>query len=618
MRFVQSALLAILLATGTTQAFGEQQAVPANIDELDRELAAIFKAGRIPGASVAIVQNGQTVFTKGYGFADVDGKIPVTADTPFRAGSISKSITAIAVMGLVEQGKLSLEQTIAQLAPDVPFDNPWEPANPLRLVHLLEHTTGWPDIGPRVLAKNERTWSGFDGIKFSSPGFVSKWKPGYFTNYNNAGPGVAGYILEKVTGAIFEQYARDTILRPMGMAIADFDLTPEIEATLAKSYGSDGAVTPYQHIVLKPAGSLNASAREMAQLVKLYLGRGTVNDHQILSAQSVDRIERSESNLGSKSGFTYAYGLGNVAFPDKGVAFRGHNGSIDSFTSVLGYSQRSDAGYILMANGGEGVDFAKPAASLIQSFLARNVAFQPTPTVPMQMADLQKFAGFYDSITPPNNLLRPYGLFLNIKYVSVEGDHLVINGRKYIPVGQNSFRHIDRELPAINFVEEYGHIYKMGAFSAEEKRAFWQMLPKFAAVIVAVFGTMFGLVMIVPWTIAAIHGRLSERGGIYVRLIPFAGLVAFWLNLALPLAAIVGSDETGILRLADIGPYSLTIFACGLIYTFCAVFGTWLAMTRREASALIRTYAVLVSVMLLCAAGYAAGIGWLPMLIWTM
>lgn len=90
-------------------------------------------SGHIPGASVAIVENGQVVLAKGYGFADVAGKVPATADTPFRAGSISKGLTSIAVRTLVEQHRLDLNAPVAMLLPEVHFANLWENTDPVRL-----------------------------------------------------------------------------------------------------------------------------------------------------------------------------------------------------------------------------------------------------------------------------------------------------------------------------------------------------------------------------------------------------------------------------------------------------------------------------------------------------
>ena len=325
---------------------------PKNLAELDRQLADIFRTGKVPGASVALIENGRITFAKGYGFADMARKIPATADTPFRAGSISKGITSIAVMTLVEQHRLSLDAPIATLLPQVHFANPWEKTDPVRLVNLLEHTTAWPDISTRVLAQDGPGWSTLKGVQFTMREFVSRWQPGRFTVYNNAGPAVAGLAIEKVTGKTFDAYVRDAVLRPMGMKTADFDLTPDLAKRIAKSYAPDGSETPYQYIVLKPAGSLNVSARELAQLAQFYLFDGFTDGPRILTPASVSRIEHGESNLGAKFGFENSYGLGNAIFPDAGMTFRGHNGSINSFTSVLGYNRASNSGYVLMANGG--------------------------------------------------------------------------------------------------------------------------------------------------------------------------------------------------------------------------------------------------------------------------
>ena len=137
-----------------TAALGDAPKPAASLGQLDARLAAIFKQGQVPGAEIALVEHGQVVFVKAYGLADTARKIPATAESVFRAGSISKSITAIAVMTLVERKKLSLDGKLAELAPEVKFANPWEKTDPVRLVHLLEHTTGWPDISTKILVQD--------------------------------------------------------------------------------------------------------------------------------------------------------------------------------------------------------------------------------------------------------------------------------------------------------------------------------------------------------------------------------------------------------------------------------------------------------------------------------
>ncbi len=613
-RGLAGGLAAAMVLFGLRTGAAEEAAPPKNLQDLDQRLAAVFEQEKIPGASVALVENGEIVFAKGYGFADKATQRPATADTPFRAGSISKGVTAIAVMTLVEQGKLSLDAPLATLLPDVHFTNPWESTDPVRLVNLIEHTTGWPDIGPRVLARDEADWSVEQGVQFSSPDFVSRWQPGRFMSYNNAGPAVAALAIEKVSGDSFDDYARDAVLRPMGMATADFALPADLAAKIAKSYNEDGAVTPYQHIVLKPAGSLTVSARELAQLVRFYLGRGTVDGHQILSPQSVDRIERGESNLGTKVGFANSYGLGNSLLPDKGVGFRGHNGSIDSFTSVLGYSDRTKSGYVLMANGGDGVDFAKPAAQLVQAYLTRGVPLDPPPVVAIDPAELQSYAGYYRVVTTPNALLRPYSELLNIAHVSAAGDRLKIGGRDFLPIGQHRFRRDDRDAASMAFVEENGKIYKVGVFSTQVKEALWRVAAIWLTGLLLGLGLVIGLVMLIPWIVSAARGRLASRGGLALRLVPLAGLVALAVTAALPFLTFMGSS-TAVLQLAEIGPYSLTILACSLAYPLLGLVGM---IRTKAAGRFVRAYAGLSSLALLTMATYAAAIGWFALRTWAM
>jgi len=611
----------LLAASGTALA-----APPRTIPELDRALAAKFAEGHIPGASVAIIQDGQVVFAKGYGYADVARKIPATADTPFRAGSISKSITSIAAMTLVERHRLALDMPLKTFAPEVPFQNPWEKTDPVRLVNLLEHTTGWPDIGTRVLSKDEKSWSVLQGVQFSSGDFVSRWKPGHFTVYNNAGPAVAALAIEKATGTDFDSYAQDAVLRPMGMASASFDLPPDLAARIAKSYGPDGSVTPYQYIVLKPAGSLNLSARELAQLARFFIGRGTVDGRTILSPDSVARIERGESNLGWTSGFKGAYGLGNAIFPDSGPTFRGHNGSIDSFTAVMGYNIRCRCGYVLMANGGDGVDFATPTAHLVQEFLTKGMPLDAPPTVKLDRADLEKYAGFYWTITPPNAMIQPYTDILNISHVTAADGKLVVGAlggivgdTDFVPTDARNFRRLDRQDASLAFIEDGGRVYKIGAFNAQVKVAAWVFVAVAATLITIVLGTLIGLFLLfVPGVLRLILKRPVLPGTWPLRLVPLVAVGAFLATFAMPFAVISDSGATAIHQIADIGWYSLAIMAASIAFPLLAVLGLVLSVRGSGVSRFVRLYAGATSLALTTAAVYAASIGWFAVRTWTM
>src|ERR1019366_3369374 len=115
---------------------------PNSIPELQAAIETVLKESKTPGAAIVIVSHDKAEWLTGLGKADV----PVTADTLFRVGSVSKSFVALTALQLQEAGRLKLTDTVRQWVPDVAFVNPWEVTNPVRLVHLMEHTSGFDDM----------------------------------------------------------------------------------------------------------------------------------------------------------------------------------------------------------------------------------------------------------------------------------------------------------------------------------------------------------------------------------------------------------------------------------------------------------------------------------------
>ncbi|MBI1211696.1 MAG: serine hydrolase [Alphaproteobacteria bacterium] len=608
------AVIAAALVWSVTSAGAK---APTSLQELDQTLVSSFKDGKVPGATVAIVENGQVAMTRNYGVADLATKAPVTDETVFRAGSISKSFTSIAVMTLVEQGKLDLNGKLADLAPEVKFTNPWEQTDPVRLAHLLEHTTGWPDISTRILGLDGKGWSTLKGVQDASGDFVSRWQPGRFAVYNNAGPAVAGVIIEKASGKAFEDYMRDAVLRPMGMATADFDLPPDLAARIAKSYGADGSIAPYQYITLRPAGSLNTTVKELSQLVRFYLGRGTIDGRAILKPESVERIERSETNLGAPHGFTNGYGLGVAPFPDAGVTFRGHNGEIDAFTAVYGYNVRCNCGYVMMANGGDGVNFGTAASAAIQGYLTRAMQMQPPVVAQVPESELQGYAGLYRTITPPNNLLRPIVEMLTFTRVKAGDGKLVISGNDWFPTGGNTFRRADREEATLAFVPDGGSVYKISAFTTQVQEPIWRAGTLVAVAGILMLGLALSLIMTPVWLVSAVRGRLAERGGLIMRLLPLLSFLSFVTMMGLVAYAVLGSGTSAWTNLAY-GPYSQTIFVASILFPLLALGGFVAAWRGSSANWFVRSYLGLTSLALLAVAAYLASIGWVGVETWAM
>ena len=211
-------LAALLVFPGELRA-----AEPKSIPELQAAIEAVLKETKTPGAAIAIVSRDQAEWVAGLGKADVAANQPATADTLFRVGSVSKAFAALAALQLQEEGKLRLTDTVRQWVPDVAFVNPWEATDPLRLVHLMEHTSGFDDIHLREYALNDPTPIALkDALAYGASSRVCRWPPGSRMAYCNSGPAVLAAVIEKVTGERFEDYVQAHFFNPLHLASASY------------------------------------------------------------------------------------------------------------------------------------------------------------------------------------------------------------------------------------------------------------------------------------------------------------------------------------------------------------------------------------------------------------
>src|SRR6185369_10239565 len=180
--------------------------------------------------------------------------------------------------------KLKLTDNVKQWVPDVFFTNQWESTDPVRLVHLMEHTAGFDDMHMREYAHNDLTPIRLkEALAYDEASRVCRWRPGSRMSYCNSGPAVLAAIVEKVSGQRFEDYVQEHFFQPLHMDTASYFLTPEVERRLTGLYHADGVTTyPYWHFCFRPSGAVNASAKDMANYVRFYLQRGSLDGAQLL------------------------------------------------------------------------------------------------------------------------------------------------------------------------------------------------------------------------------------------------------------------------------------------------------------------------------------------------
>lgn len=252
----------------------------ADVDAwLDGYLPFALKSGDIAGAQVTVVKDGQLVTARGYGFADVEKRKPINpAATLFRPGSVSKLVTWTAVMQLVDEGKLDLDRDVNAY---LDFKIPPRDGQPVTLRQLLTHTAGFEETAKDLIAYDPKYSMPLGAyLKRYTPKRI--FAPGTTPAYSNWGTALAGYIVERTSGMPFDNYIETRIFAPLGMANTSFrqPLPKPLQANMARGYSrASEKPTPFEYVVPAPAGSMSATATDMARFMIAHLegGRGILS-----------------------------------------------------------------------------------------------------------------------------------------------------------------------------------------------------------------------------------------------------------------------------------------------------------------------------------------------------
>ncbi len=180
-----------------------EESEPDTLEKLVADLEEILEKEGVPGTGIAIVSKDEDIWVGGLGMADIEAQRKADEHTLFRICSITKMFVSLSVLKLQEEGALDLQDTLLEHAPEIPFKNRWRDTDPIKLVHLLEHTTGFDDMHFNEYALGDPTISLKDAYEFNPRARNSRWKPGTFATYSNGNPPLAAYVVEKLKGDVF-------------------------------------------------------------------------------------------------------------------------------------------------------------------------------------------------------------------------------------------------------------------------------------------------------------------------------------------------------------------------------------------------------------------------------
>lgn len=392
-------LAAGLLALCSTQAFAAEALPKA----LNSELLGILQGSSVRGAAVVLIEPEQPLKLLTYGES---GHGPIDANSCFRAGSVSKTFTALLATRLAEQGRFDLQTPLPEaLQPRTEQ----QCAAAVNAAQLLEHTAGLAgsshaDYGRQLASASA---SALAPEVLQQP---LRWCPGQHFSYANDGYLLVAAALEQAIGESFDQLMRTQVFEPLGMGSATF-ATANMPACLSASYSASGEPIEPWLLASRPAGGLIVRPLELAALARLLLEDGK----PLLQGATLARMGEGRTGLAAQAGLSQsAYGLGLFHFMAGGGLLTGHWGRIDGFQTTLGVSPETGRGMVIMLNTAD-----RHAMHRLRETLAVYILQDLTrPASPPAVAGNPRAAGWYANYSHEMPLRAPWVALFDLRIVT--------------------------------------------------------------------------------------------------------------------------------------------------------------------------------------------------------
>jgi CubicO group peptidase (beta-lactamase class C family) len=367
------ALLAILLVT--TNHSVAQDALTTKVDEF---VSAQMKRQKIPGISLAIVKNGKPLIVKGYGLANIEHNVPVKPETIFQSGSVGKQFTSMAVMILVEDGKIGLDEKISKYLGDVP--DSWKG---ITIRHLLTHTSGTTDYPANFDFRRDYTEAEF--LKFAKEVPVA-FAPGEKWQYSNLGYVLLGIIVGKVSGKFYGDFLQERVFKPLGMTTARIISEADIIPNRSAGYRLVKGELKNQEWV---SPSLNTTADGALYLTALDMMKwdAALESGKLISKAGYEAMWKP---VKLNSGKDYWYGFGWIVKSVNGSRVIEHGGAWQGFKSFIARYPDKKLTVILFANL-ENMDpgkFAHGIAEILEPTLIPKRIIDPDPKATAELKSL--------------------------------------------------------------------------------------------------------------------------------------------------------------------------------------------------------------------------------------
>ena len=328
---------------------------PGAVAVLDTIIRNNLKQQRIPGAAVALVHEGRVIFSRCYGYADTGKKVPITEDTYFMVGSLTKSFTALAALKLIEQGKVDLHADIRKYIPDFSIKNLYDGEVPITVNHLLTHTSGLM-IDYYAHLTGEKKYSNADLLSQLRNEYLC-FKPGSASKYSNIGYRLLGMMIEQVTGERFESYLGKEVFEPLGLNKSSFGYTDDMALHMSKGHNGDTEITRVDNED-KSASGLFSTLKDMTVFLKFLSSEaipstGGINHDNIIDSIIKNANPAIDTFYDSKNIYSSGWYLNSYQF--QGVhTVLSSSGNINGFSTAMTYLPEERLGIVILTNSSLG------------------------------------------------------------------------------------------------------------------------------------------------------------------------------------------------------------------------------------------------------------------------
>lgn len=325
------------------------------IERLDAQAAAELAKDGVGGLSVGVVHGGRLVWTKSYGLADAEGKLPAKDDAIYRIGSVTKSFTALMLLQLVQEGKVHLSDPVEKYLPEIAkLQGRPSGAPPITLVQLATHTSGLDREPEDTETYLKGPVAGWEKVLLAAlPHTHFAFEPGTRYSYSNVGYAILGVALSRAAGQPYTEYIEQRIFQPLGMTDSSFEPRKETRARLATGYLSEDekvdAETPRREHEGRgykvPNGAMYSTVADLARFVAFELGGGPE------SVLKKENLETSfEQIVASDPQLARGYGLGLQVIRRGEAVLTGHSGGVAGYEAQMFFERSSGTGVVILRN----------------------------------------------------------------------------------------------------------------------------------------------------------------------------------------------------------------------------------------------------------------------------